>query len=85
MRKMNKEEREYLRWNIRRILQSSVSDEYVSYILAHESEETDSTLLNDVMEDVMETSAWDDAGYYNDDDIRLSIGRIIMERLGIDE
>lgn len=40
--------------------------------------------MEDVIKNVMETSAWDDEGYYNDDDIRLAIGRELMARLGIE-
>ena len=40
--------------------------------------------MDDVIDDVMTSSAWDDEGYYNDDDIRLAIGRTLMARLGIE-
>lgn len=36
--------------------------------------------MEDVIQNVMETSAWEDEGYYNDDDIRLAIGRELMAR-----
>ena len=40
--------------------------------------------MQEIIEDVMETSAWEDEGYYNEDDIRLAIGRVLMGRLGIE-
>ena len=39
--------------------------------------------MEDVIKNVKETSAWEDEGYYNDDDIRLAIGRELTARLGI--
>lgn len=84
MRNMNKEEKKIIENEIRMIMQNAVSSEYVRYILEHENEETERTFVEDVIEDVMCASAWGDEGYYNDDDIRLSIGRIFMERMGIE-
>ena len=84
MRKMNKEEKKIIANEIRMIIQSAASSEYARHILEHKNEETENTFLDDVIEDVMCASAWDEEGYYNDDDIRLSIGRIFMERLGIE-
>ena len=89
MRKMNKEDKKIIENEIRMIMQSAVSSEYARYIL--EDRERDegynyigNTFMEDVVEDVMCSSAWDDEGYYNDDDIRLSIGRVLIDRLGID-
>ena len=84
MRTMNKEEKKIIENEIRRIMQNAVSSDYVRYILEHENEETENTFMDDVIEDVMCASAWDEEGYYNNDDIRLSIGRILMERMGIE-
>ena len=83
MRKMNKEEKKIIENKIRIIIQSVVSSEYARYILEHENEETENTFMDDVIEDVMCASAWDEEGYYNHDDIRLSIGRVLIDRLGI--
>lgn len=88
MRKMTKEDRKIIEGEIRMILMHSVSSDYVRYILEHTGEDEDgdevgTTILEDVIEDVMCSSAWDDEGYYNDDDIRLSIGRVLIDRLGI--
>lgn len=84
MRKMNNEQRKEIEMLVYQIMMGAVSSEYARYILEHESEETESTFMEDVINDVMCASAWDEEGYYNDDDIRLAIGRIFMERLGIE-
>lgn len=84
MRKMNKEEKKIIENEIRIIMYNAVSSEYARYILEHENEETENTFMDDVIDDVICASAWDEEGYYNDDDIRLAIGRIFMERLGIE-
>ena len=81
---MNKEEQKLIENNIRMIMMGAVSSEYARYILEQESDETERTFMEDVIDDVMCTSAWAEEGYYNDDDIRLSIGRIFMERMGIE-
>lgn len=84
MRKMNKKDKKIIENEIRMIMKNAVSSEYARYILEHENEETASTFMEDVIEDVMCSSAWDDEGYYNDDDIKLAIGRVLINRLGID-
>ena len=60
------------------ILASSVGSDYASYIAS------DDDFYSAVKQNVEETSAWQDEGYYTDDDIRLAIGRIIMEKLNIE-
>lgn len=62
---------------LRSILSSSTGSDYAGYIAA------DNRFLSDVLGNVEETSAWQDEGCYNDDDIRLAIGRILMDRLGV--
>ena len=66
------------------ILRSATSDEYAGSILDHISQETGNTFLEDVVDDVVETSALRDEGFYTQDDIRLAIGRVFLERLGIE-
>lgn len=83
MRQLKKEEKKIIENEIRMIIQSAVSSEYARYILEHKNEGTENTFIDDVIEDVMCTSAWDEE-YYNDDDIRLSIGRVLWDRLDID-
>lgn len=89
MRKMNTEEKKIIENEIRMILMHSVSSEYVRYILEDREKDEEynyigNTFIEDVIEDVMCSSAWDDEGYYNDDDIRLAIGRVFIDRLGIE-
>ena len=90
MRKMSKEDRKVIEGEIRMMLMAAVSSDYVRYILEHkerdeEDEEIGNTFMEDVVENVMCSSAWDNEGYYNDDDIRLAIGRVLIDRLGIDD
>ena len=84
MRKMNKHEKKLIELEITQVMRMAVGSDYARYILEHENEETENTFMDDVIDNVMETSAWEDEGYYNEDDIRLAIGRIFMERLGIE-
>lgn len=89
MRKMTKEDKKIIENEIRMILMHSVSSDYVRYILEHQERDEEyeligNTFMEDVIEDVMYSSAWDDEGYYNEDDIRLAIGRVLIDRLGID-
>ena len=60
----------------------ATSEDYAQQILGHESG-YGNTFMEDVIEDVMETSAWNDEEYYNEDDVRLAIGRVFKRRLEI--
>ena len=42
------------------------------------------TVMEAVMDDIKTSSDWEDNGHYNDDDVRLAIGRVMMKRLGIE-
>lgn len=84
MREMNKEQRKEIEINVYMIMMKAASSEYARYILEQEDHETEETFMDAVIRDVMESSAWDDEGYYNDDDIRLAIGRELMGRLGVE-
>lgn len=84
MRKMNKEERKQIEYEITKIMQGATSSEYARYILEQEDYITGKTFIEHVIQDVMETSAWDANGYYNDDDIQFAIGRELMARLGVE-
>lgn len=68
---------EEFRSELQTILQKSTGSDYASY-LSHDDE-----FCRDVKQNVEETSAWRDEGYYNDDDIRLAIGRTILDFVGI--
>ena len=62
---------------LKSILAASVGSEYALRIAI------DGDFFSAVIQNVEETSAWQDEGYYTDDDIRLAIGRVIMERFEI--
>lgn len=89
MRKMNDEDKKIIENEIRMILTKSVSSDYVCYILEDKKRDEEynyngNTFMEDVIEDVMCASAWNEEGYYNEDDIRLSIGRVLIDRLGVE-
>ena len=83
MREMSKEELRKISYEITRIMTMATSDEYARYILEHE-DENGTELMEDIIQNVLETSAWEDEGYYNEYDIRLAIGRELLSRLGIE-
>ena len=84
MRKMTTEERKQIEYEVAEVMRNAVSSEYARYILEYEDEETEKTLMEDIIQNVLDTSAWEDEGYYNEDDIRLAIGRELMIRLRIE-
>ena len=84
MRTMTTEERKQIEYEVTEIMRSATSSEYARYILEQEDEVTENTLMEDIIQNVLDTSAWEDEGYYNEDDIRLAIGRELMARLGIE-
>lgn len=77
-------ERLNLQLDIIRVMKLGISDDYVSNILTTQDSGTGETLVNDIMRNVLETSAWEENKTYNDDDIRLAIGRELSTRLGLD-
>ena len=62
------------------ILKQSVGSDYAHNIIARNIYD----FAYRVKENVEETSAWREEGYYNDDDIRLAIGRVILAYLDKD-
>lgn len=76
-KKINLKKKKKIEFEINKILSSAVSREYARYIL-------EQTFIDAVVANVMETSAWKEEGYYNEDDIRLAIGRELVARLGIE-
>lgn len=83
MRKMKKEEKKLIEIEITQVMRNAVGSDYARYILEDKGEDGETTIMEDVIDDVMCASAWEDEGFYNDDDIRLAIGRVLMDRLGI--
>lgn len=82
-KKVNLKKKKKIEFEITKILCMAVSSEYTKYIIEQYDERSEQTFIDAVIADIMETSAWDE-GYYNDDDIRLAIGRELMVRLGIE-
>ena len=78
MRKMDAVERKQIEWLIGWVMEKAVSNDYAKHILNHNN------FIEDVIMDIIETSAWEDDGYYNEDDVRLAIGRVLMNRFGIE-
>ena len=68
----------------RKLMLDSISDDYVNRILNHYDETSKETFIDSVVRDVLETSAWEDEGYFTEDDVKLAIGRELMTRMGID-
>lgn len=54
-------------------LGKAISDDYIDYII--------NEILNDVIDNVNATADEE----YSDDDVRLAIGRVLMDRLGIEK
>lgn len=83
MRKLNEENHQELIADIELLLQHAVSHDYAQVILNHKGE-ADETILDAIMQDVLDCSAWEESGYYNESDVRFAIGRVLMERIGIE-
>ena len=64
--------------DILQLLTSALSSDYARQMVEDEA------FVCAVQKDVEETSAWQDEGYYTDDDIRLAIGRVLTEKLDIE-
>lgn len=82
MRNMNEVERKQIEWLVWNTMAKATGEGYARQILEHESG-CGGIFMDDVIEDVMQTSAWNDEGYYNTDDVRLAIGRVFKRRLGV--
>lgn len=61
---------------LERNLKSAISDDYV-YDIRH-------AILDEVVADVVETSAFGENHTWNDDDIKLAVGRVLMNKLGLE-
>lgn len=85
MRKITEEQRKELKNDIVNIMNRAISSEYINKILNQHDYISDETLIDAVIKNVLETSAWEDEGYYNEDDIRLAIGRELVARLGAED
>lgn len=83
-KKVNLKKKKEIEFEIKKILCRAVSSEYTRYILNQYDERSEKTFMDAVIVNIMETSAWKEEGYYNEDDIRLAIGRELVARLGIE-
>lgn len=60
---------------LERELKSAISEEYL-YDICH-------AIYDNVLWDVKENSAWSENRTWSDDDIKLSVGRVLMKKLGL--
>lgn len=58
-----------------RELRSAISEEYL-YDICH-------AIRDEVLLDVKESSAWKENRTWDNDDIKLSVGRVLMKKLGL--
>lgn len=79
---MNNDIRKLVEAEIATVLGYAVSKDYVSYILQHENDHG-VTIMDDIINDIVETSAFEDEGIYSINDLRFAIGRTIMSRMNI--
>lgn len=73
----------WMKKNIELILAYAVSNQYATRILDHKDGWTNVSIMEEIQEDVKETSAYRE-GFWSEDDIRLAIGRVLMRRLGME-
>lgn len=74
---MTDSERRELEQLITDFLEQAVSDEYAHTILESECDDGN-TLLENIVQNVLDTSAWEEEQHYNDSDIRYAIGRELI-------
>ena len=84
MCKINREEEIVIENVIYLIMRKAVGNDYARCIMEDKDNETKNTFTKDVIENVIRCSNWENKSYYNDDDVRLAIGRVLIDRLGID-
>ena len=80
-REITKEAREEMQNDIKKVLSYSISKDYIQAILKISEENSGSTLIDKIADNVFETSAWTDEGIWSNDDIRMAIGRVLLSRL----
>lgn len=61
---------------IKSLLKITVGDDYVENIF--------DSVFEDVKEDVFTSSDYQNSGAFNDDDVRMAIGRVLSKRLGVE-
>ena len=75
---MNAEEMEQVRIWLRGFLKLAIDDEYAEHISNKNS------FLYDVCEDVELTSGWETENIFGEEDVRLALGRVLCDYIGID-
>ena len=81
-RLMSEDEYKEVRKLIKKMMSASVSDDYLESILETVDHETDESFVDSVIDDIKSSSGWRTEGYFSNDDVRLSIGRELMARIG---
>ena len=82
MKNMTKQQREDIERTVSTIMETAVSEDYAKPLLEQYDETSEETLMDAIVSNVMECSAWDEEGVYSDSDIRFAIGRELCARLG---
>jgi hypothetical protein len=59
-------------------------DDDAAIRMADSVDSSGTTFMEAVIDDIKTTSDWEDSGHYNDDDVRLAIGRVLSKRLGVE-
>ena len=75
---MNAEEMEQVRAQIRDFLGLAIGDEYAEHI------SNNNEFLYAVCEDIELTSGWETENIFGDADVRLALGRVLCDYIGID-
>lgn len=85
---MTKSEKIWMENEIRNQLRCAVSDEYDNRILDYEVSNDDGdikvTVMDMIIGDILETSAYSDEGYFSSSDLRYAIGRTLCKIIGIE-
>lgn len=76
------QDRKQITIDIFELLKNSVAKEYANAILSQMDTITGKSFVNSVIDDIVESSEFSQTRRYNDDDIRLAIGRELVARLG---
>lgn len=82
MRKLVGTDRMYMQATILYILSQSMDDD-TAIRIADTTDRHGVTLMDAVIKDITESSEWEATGEYNDDDVRLAVGRVMSTRLGL--
>ena len=66
------------------VLKDCVGSDYAHHLIyGHDRYSHTNDFFEAVKQDVEETSAWEYEGWYTEDDIRLAIGRVLLDKFAI--